>query len=75
MENHIFWILGIPKIAKTLIFQWFFAKNKNFDKFTSRCLEKKIRDGSGDPKNGFKTLLSNAAIKKCGRLMKFSHFW
>ena len=75
MKNHNFWILGIPKNAKTLFFPWFFAKNENFDKFTSRWSEKKIfRDGSDGPKNEFKTLLSNAAIKKYGRLMKFSHF-
>ena len=75
MKNHDFWILGIPKNAKTLFFPWFFAKNENFDKFTSRWSEKKIfRDGSDGPKNEFKTLLSNAAIKKYGRLMKFSHF-
>ena len=33
-----------------------------------------FRDGLDDPKMVFKTLLSNAAIKKYGRLMKFSHF-
>ena len=75
MKNLDFWILGIPKNAKALFFPLFFAKNENFDKFTSRWSEKKIfRDGSDGPKNEFKTLLSNAAIKKYGRLMKFSHF-
>ena len=42
MENHDFWILGIPKNAKILFFPWFFAKNENFDEFTSRLTEKKI---------------------------------
>ena len=66
----------ISKITKTLLFQYFFAKNENFDKFTSRWSEKKIfRSGPGGPKNEFKTLLSNAAIKKYGRLIRFSHFW
>ncbi len=75
MENYTFCNSEISKITKTLIFQWFFAKNENFYKFTSRWPEKKIfRDGSDGPKNEFKTLLSNAAIKKYGRLMKFSHF-
>ena len=70
-----FLILGIPKIEKNIVFSMVFAKNENFDKFTSRWTEKKIfRDGSGGPKNEFKNLLSNAAIKKYGRLMKFSHF-
>ena len=65
----------ISKITKTLILQWFFAKNENFYKFTSRWPEKKIfRDGSDGPKNEFKTLLSNAAIKIWGRLIRFSHF-
>ena len=75
MENQNFWILGIPKNAKTLFFPWFFAKNENFDKFTSRWSEKKIfLDGSDGPKMMFNVLLSNAAIEKYGRLMNFSHF-
>ena len=32
----------ILKIAKSLFFQWFFAKNEKFYKFTSRWWEKKI---------------------------------
>ena len=34
----------ISKITKTLIFQWFFAKNEKFYKFTSRWLEKKFSE-------------------------------
>ena len=69
----------IPKFQKmqtTLFFPLFFAKNENFNKFTSRWSEKKIfRDCSDGPKMMFKTLLWYAAMKKYGRLMKFSHFW
>ncbi len=61
----------IPKITKTLFFPLFFTKNGNYDRSASSWREKKIfRDGSDGPKEDFKTLLSNAAIKKCGRLMK-----
>ena len=64
------------KNCKNIVFFMFFAKNENFDESASWWSEKKIfRDGPDDPKNEFKTLLSNAAIKKYGRLMKFSHFW
>ena len=64
------------KITKTLIFQCFFAKNENFDKFTSRWSEKKIfRSGSDGPNIVFDTLLWHAAIKIWGRLIEFSHFW
>ena len=76
MQNWRFCNSEISKIAKTLIFQWFFATNEKFYKFTSRWSEKKIfRDGSDGSKNEFKTLLSNAAIKKYGCLMNFLHFW
>ena len=76
MKNHDFWILGIPKNAKTLFFPLFFAKNENFGESASWWSEKKIfRGGSDGPKMLFNTLLSNAAIKKYGRLMNFSHFW
>ena len=76
MKKQTFWILEISKITKILIFPWFFAKNGNFDESASWWSEKKIfRDGSGGPKNEFNTPLSNAAIKKYGRLMNFSHFW
>ena len=75
MENHIFWVLGIPKIAKTLIFQWFFAKNENFNESASRWSEKKIfRYGSGGPKMLFNIILWNAAIKIWHRLIRFLHF-
>ena len=64
------------KITKSLIFQWFFEKNENFDKFTSRWPEKKIfRDGLDDPKMVFETLLWNDAIKIWHCLIRFLHFW
>ena len=76
MENHYFWIFWIPKNAKTLIFPCFFAKNGNFDESASWWSEKKIfRSGSAGPKNEFKTPLWHAAIKICGRLIRFLHFW
>ena len=76
MKKHDFWILGIPKKAKTLFFPWFFAKNENFDKFTSRWSEKRnFRDCSDGPKMVSNSILWYAAIKNCGRLIRFSHFW
>ena len=76
IKNHDFWISEISRIAKTLFFPWFFAKNENFDKFTSRWSEKKIfRDGSGGPKMLFNTILWYAAIKIWHRLIRFLHFW
>ncbi len=76
MENHNFWVLGIPKIAKTFIFPWFFAKNENFDESASWWSEKKIfRSGSGGPKMLFNTILWYAAIKIWHRLIRFLHFW
>ena len=76
MQNHDFWILEISKNAKTLFFPLFFAKNENFDESASWWSEKKIfRGGPDGPNIVFNTLLWHAAIKICGRLMKFSHFW
>ena len=75
MKNHDFWIIGIQKNANILFFPLFFAKNENFDKFTSRWSEKKIfRDGSDGPKIMFNALLSNDAIKIWHRLIRFLHF-
>ena len=71
----IFEFWKFQELQKHYFFHGFFAKNENFDKFTSRWTEKKnFRDGSGGPKNEFSTLLSNAAIKIWHRLMKFLHF-
>ena len=76
MENHYFWIFGIPKNAKTLFFPLFFAKNGNFDESASWWSEKKIfPSGSGGPKMLFNTILWYAAIKIWHRLIRFLHFW
>ena len=76
LKNHDFWILGIPKNAKTVIFPMFFAKIENFDKSASWWREKKIfRSGSGGPKMLFNTLLWYDLIKIWHRLIRFLHFW
>ena len=76
MENHDFWILEIPKIVKTLIFPWFFAKMKFLTSSPLHGRKKKIfRSGSGGPKMLFNTILWYAAIKIWHRLIRFLHFW
>ena len=70
----IFEFWKFQELQKHLFFHGFLQKMKIL---TSQHLDgqkKKFRDGSGGPKNEFKTLLSNAAIKIWHRLMKVSHF-
>ena len=63
-------------LQKTIEKSMFFCKTSKFLQASNLMVrKKKFRDGSDGPKMVFKTLLSNAAIKKYGRLMKFSHFW
>ena len=71
--------LIFPKITYfefLLFFSIVFCKKWKFCQVhLSMVRKKKFRDGSDGPKNEFKTLLSNAAIKKYDRLMNFFHFW
>ena len=74
MENPRFCNSEISKITKTLIFHWYFAKNEILISSALDGQKKKIRDGSDDPKNEFKTLLWDHGMKKYDRLVKFEHF-
>ena len=67
-----FIFIGNSKKRKNIIFFMVFYKKWNFlQVHLSMVRKKKFRDGSDGPKNEFKTLLSNAAIKKCDRLIRF----
>ena len=64
------------KNCKNIIFSIVFCKNEKIYKSASWWSGKKIfRGGWGGPKNEFKTPLWHAAIKICGRLIRFLHFW
>ena len=70
----IFEFPEFQKMQKHYFFHGFLHKMKNFTSSPLDGQKKNFQDGSDGPKNEFKTLLSNAAIKRCGRLIRFSHF-
>ena len=70
----IFEFWKFQELQKCLFFHGFLQKMKILTSSPLDGQKKNFRGGSGGPKNEFKNLLSNAAIKKYGRLMKFSHF-
>ena len=67
---------GNFKNCKNIYFSMVFCKKWKFWRVSILMVGKKfLRGGWGGPKNEFKTPLWHAAIKICGRLIRFLHFW
>ena len=74
-EITIFEFLEFQKMQNVIFSMVFCKKWKFWQVHLSMARKKIFRDGSDGPKIVFNNILWHAAIKICGRLIRFLHFW